>query len=110
VTSTRFFAFFIRMLIAILLIAAPYGAADAQDVPSTQVVGVCGGDDGESPDGVALQTVAIHRTAERQDRDLDPLVGPAAQVEFGSRIPVTSRVGAPVTRRSSAPPTGPPLA
>jgi hypothetical protein len=104
----------VRALIALLLVAGPYAQADAQDTIATQVVGVCG-DDGESPDGIALQTVAIHRTAERQDRDLDPPIGPAAQVEFaaerrGSRIPVTSRVGSSATHRGSAPPTGPPLA
>jgi hypothetical protein len=113
VISTRFFAILVRALIAILLVAGPCGQADAQDTAATQVIGVCG-DDGESPDGIVLQTVAIHRAAPRQDRDPGPALGNAAEVEFGtersgSRIPVTSRLGPSVTRRSSAPPTGPPL-
>jgi hypothetical protein len=112
VISTRFFAISVRALVAILLVAGPCGQADAQDTAATQVVGVCG-DDGGLPDGIVLQTVAIHRAAPRQDRDPGPALGKAAEVGFspersGSRILVTSRVGPPVTRRSSAPPTGPP--
>jgi hypothetical protein len=114
VISTRYLAVLFRVLVALVLILGPGVSADAQDTRATQLLGISL-DDSESPDGIAVEIVAIQRTAESQDRELDLPVGPPLRVNFtlrqsSGRMPLPQGGAGPsLVRCSSAPPTGPPL-
>jgi hypothetical protein len=114
-TSTRLLLGFVHALIAILLLAGPTGSARALDTAAVRLIETRAKAPETPSQRAAVQAAVLLEAFDGQDADGDMPVGAGARSDFSPRFLGGARMGLPwstapphTTRRSSAPPTGPP--